>query len=98
MKEILRKRFGLQKMVKNLRFGIHYFSYIEFYHYQFYQIWSGILIKHPKEDDEDFYNDDELDYGYESEAMIIEPDEYIRFPLPKGNFFNRHLKFMHFEF
>jgi len=33
---------------------------------------------------EDIYNDDELDFGYESEAMIIEPEEYIRFPLPKG--------------
>jgi hypothetical protein len=34
---------------------------------------------------EELYNDDELDFGYESEAMMIEPEEYIRFPLPKGN-------------
>ncbi|CAF2544097.1 unnamed protein product [Rotaria sp. Silwood2] len=47
-------------------------------------IWSGIIIKHSKEEDEEIYNDDELDYGYESEAMIIEPEEYIRFPLPKA--------------
>jgi hypothetical protein len=41
-------------------------------------------MKYSTEDDEDLYNDDELDFGYESEAMIIEPEEYIRFPLPKG--------------
>ncbi|CAF4238184.1 unnamed protein product [Rotaria sp. Silwood2] len=49
-----------------------------------FEIWSGIIIKHSKEEDEEIYNDDELDYGYESEAMIIEPEEYIRFPLPKA--------------
>ena len=41
-------------------------------------------MKYSKEEDEEIYNDDELDFGYESEAMIIEPEEYIRFPLPKG--------------
>ncbi|CAF0886684.1 unnamed protein product [Rotaria sordida] len=51
---------------------------------QAFEIWSGILMKHTKEEDEEIYNDDELDYGYESEAMIIEPEEYIRFPLPKA--------------
>lgn len=34
--------------------------------------------------DQEFYNDDELDIGYESEAMLIDSEEYIRFPLPKG--------------
>ncbi|CAF4815092.1 unnamed protein product, partial [Rotaria sp. Silwood1] len=47
-------------------------------------IWSGILMKHLKDEDEEIYNDDELDCGYESEAMMIEPEEYIRFPLPKA--------------
>lgn len=32
----------------------------------------------------EIYVDDVLDFGYESEAMFIEPEEYIRFPLPKG--------------
>jgi hypothetical protein len=41
-------------------------------------------MKYPTEEDEELYNDDELDFGYESEAMMIEPEEYIRFPLPKG--------------
>ena len=50
----------------------------------FSQIWSGILIKYPIEDHGEYYIDDVLDFGYESEAMIIEPEEYIRFPLPKG--------------
>jgi len=50
----------------------------------FYQVWCGILMKCSTEENEEIYNDDELDFGYESEAMIIEPEEYIRFPLPKG--------------
>ena len=33
---------------------------------------------------EEIYHEDALDCGYESEAMIIDPEEYIRFPLPKG--------------
>jgi len=41
-------------------------------------------MKCSTEENEEIYNDDELDFGYESEAMIIEPEEYIRFPLPKG--------------
>jgi hypothetical protein len=41
-------------------------------------------MKYPTEENEEIYNADELDFGYESEAMIIEPEEYIRFPLPKG--------------
>lgn len=36
------------------------------------------------EGDQELYNDDELDIGYESEAMFIEPEVYVRFPLPKG--------------
>jgi hypothetical protein len=52
---------------------------------------------------EEIYNDDELDFGYESEAMIIEPEEYIRFPLPKGKEeekkipINRNLRFFFFS-
>ena len=53
------------------------------------QIWSGIMMKHPIENDE-IYNDSELDYGYESEIMIIEPEEYIRFPLPTGKHTIKH--------
>ena len=34
--------------------------------------------------EQEFYNDDERDIGYEPEAMLIESEEYIRFPLPKG--------------
>lgn len=41
-------------------------------------------MKYSGDENEEIYNDDELDFGYESEAMIIEPEEYIRFPLPKG--------------
>jgi hypothetical protein len=41
-------------------------------------------MKYSTDENEEIYNDDELDFGYESEAMIIEPEEYIRFPLPKG--------------
>ena len=41
-------------------------------------------MKCPTDENEELYNDEELDFGYESEAMIIEPEEYIRFPLPKG--------------
>ncbi len=41
-------------------------------------------MKYSTEENEEIYNDDELDFGYESEAMMIEPEEYIRFPLPKG--------------
>ena len=41
-------------------------------------------MKYSTEENEELYNDDELDFGYESEAMIIEPEEYVRFPLPKG--------------
>ena len=41
-------------------------------------------MKYSGEGDQEFYNDGELDIGYESEAMFIEPEEYVRFPLPKG--------------
>jgi hypothetical protein len=41
-------------------------------------------MKYSTEENEEIYNDDELDFGYESEAMVIEAEEYIRFPLPKG--------------
>jgi hypothetical protein len=45
-------------------------------------------MKYSTEENEEIYNDDELDFGYESEAMMIEPEEYIRFPLPKGTEIN----------
>ncbi|CAF1240413.1 unnamed protein product [Adineta steineri] len=51
---------------------------------QAFEIWCGILMKYLADEDEEIYNDDELDFGYESEAMLIEPNEYIRFPLPKA--------------
>ena len=39
---------------------------------------------YPSDENGEIYVDDILDCGYESEAMIIEPGTYIRFPLPKG--------------
>lgn len=32
----------------------------------------------------EIYTDDVLDIGYESEVLIIDPDQYVRFPLPRG--------------
>ena len=48
------------------------------------QVWSGILMKCSTEGNNEFYHDEVLDFGYESEIMIIDPEEYVRFPLPKG--------------
>jgi hypothetical protein len=49
-------------------------------------------MKYSTEENEEVYNDDELDFGYESEAMMIEPEEYIRFPLPKGKYQTKSMK------
>jgi len=51
---------------------------------QTFVVWCGIITKCSIDQNEEFYNDNELDFGYESEAMLIEPEEYIRFPLPKA--------------
>lgn len=49
-----------------------------------FEVWSGLLLKYSTEENAEFYHDEILDFGYESEIMIIDPEEYIRFPLPKG--------------
>ncbi|CAF4388297.1 unnamed protein product, partial [Adineta steineri] len=33
---------------------------------QAFEIWCGILMKYLADEDEEIYNDDELDFGYES--------------------------------
>jgi hypothetical protein len=52
-------------------------------------------MKYSSKDNSEFYNDEVLDFGYESEAMAIDSEEYIRFPLPKGKSMSTIIMMLH---